>query len=390
MNKYYQEAYAMKDELTAMRRELHRIPETGLILPKTAAFVQSELAKSGIESVLSPTSGYVTALIGRNDGPCILLRADMDGLPVTEDSGLDFASVNGCMHACGHDCHTTNLLGAAKLLKAHEGELKGRVRLLFQTGEEIFVGAHHAISEGILEDPHVDAAFGMHIASRERVGTIRGGRAVMSSGYCFRIEVTGKGAHGSTPELGISPINTGIHIYLALQELIAREVAAGEEAVLTLGKFESGEVFNVIPEKAVLEGTLRTFNPDVRRYLIDRFHEVIGLVAKAYRSDIEIIVIGDCPAVLNDPDLESEVNRFITEGCPGIETPPTFHWMASEDFSLFGEKVPSCFLSIGGMYGGDYPAYAEHNPKVRFSEESLPVGAGTYATVAAEWLKEHS
>ena len=419
MTDYFCEAACLKDDLIAIRRHLHQIPELGLDLPLTTAFVQEELTKLGIPSVKSPSSGWVSAVIGDPAGRCILLRSDMDALPVTEDSGLAFASSNGCMHACGHDFHTTNLLGAARLLKAHESELKGQVKLFFQTGEEVFDGSLHAISEGLLEDPCVDATFGMHMASRVPVGVIRASaagsprpmsslsvsetpspsgqtgnstasRAVMSAGYCFRIEITGKGAHGSTPELGISPINAAVHIYLGLHELIAREVAASKEAVLTIGRFESGQVFNVIPDTAVMEGTLRTFDPEVRSYLIGRFNDIIPQIAAVYRAEAKIIVIGDCPPVINDPVLEDEVLSYIHESNPAIDIRPTFHWMASEDFSFFGDHVPSCFLSIGGMADDGYPAYAEHNPKVRFNEGALTIGAAVYASVAAKWLEAHS
>lgn len=181
----------------------------------------------------------VVAQLGEGE-PCLLLRADMDALPVAETSGVDFASTNGCMHACGHDMHTTSLLGAAKLLKAHEAELCGTVKLLFQPGEETFNGAEACIKDGVLESPHVDAAVATHVASIAPVGLVAYGDVPNAAVYGFKITLTGKGAHGAMPALGIDPINTAVHIYLALQELIAREVPADQEATLTIGQLSAG------------------------------------------------------------------------------------------------------------------------------------------------------
>ena len=193
---FYKEAQEMRDQLVEWRRTFHQMPELGLELPKTSAYVREELTKMGVEFKAGRNADHVIATIGQGE-PCIMLRGDMDALPMAEDSGEPFASTNGNMHACGHDTHATALLGAAKMLKAHESELKGTVKLIFQTGEEIFAGSKAAIEDGCLEDPKVDHAFGMHIDGAEPVGTFGYGYEAMAAFYGFRIDIKGKGAHGS-------------------------------------------------------------------------------------------------------------------------------------------------------------------------------------------------
>ena len=259
----FKEALAMQEEPTTWRHALHQMPELSLDLPKTSAFVQTRLAEMDVPFHTIVNGNGVVAQLGEGE-PCLLLRADMDALPVAETSGVDFASTNGCMHACGHDMHTTSLLGAAKLLKAHEAELCGTVKLLFQPGEETFIGAEACIKDGVLESPHVDAAVATHVASIAPVGLVAYGDVPNAAVYGFKITLTGKGTHGAMPALGIDPINTAVHIYLALQELIAREVPADQEATLTIGQLSAGSAFNVIPETAVMQGTLRVFDNDLR------------------------------------------------------------------------------------------------------------------------------
>ncbi|MBP3896942.1 MAG: amidohydrolase [Mogibacterium sp.] len=379
----------MKEDLIRWRRHLHQIPELGLRLPETSSYIQGELDKLGISYTVSKENSHVVALLGSGEN-CALLRSDMDALPMSEESGLDFASTNGRMHACGHDMHAAILLGAAKLLKAHESELKGQVKLLFQAGEEVFQGAKTVIAEGVLENPKVGAAFSAHMASAFPVGGIGYGYFPMSAVYGFRIDIKGKGTHGSTPEKGVSPINAGVHIYLALQELIAREAAASSEAVITIGRFESGSANNVIPETAVLEGTLRAFDPEVRSYMIRRITEVAEGVGAAYRTEVTVTTVSDCPATVNDKALTDEVVAIIKESNTEVQVLPIYHAMGSEDFAFFTDKLPCCYIGIGALYGDGYPVYTEHNPKVRFNEDALVVGAAAYCTMATKWLEHRA
>lgn len=388
-NQLLKEANALQQELSKWRRALHQMPEIGLHLPKTVEFVAKELEKMGINYTVYEDCSCIVALIGKGE-KCFMLRSDMDGLPVTEESGEPFASENGCMHACGHDMHATTLLGAAKLLKEHEGELKGTVKLLFQSAEETFKGAKAALDAGVLENPKVDAAFAMHVAPNSENKKIIYGEYPMTSVYGFRIVLTGKGTHGSTPELGIDPINTGVHVYLALQELVAREISAMEEAVLTIGHFESGSAFNVIPQRAVLEGSLRTFKAEVREYIIRRIHEVTKSVAETYRSEFEIEVLNDVPAVKCDVELNEEIIHSVKELDPELKAYPTFHVMGSEDFSYFGERVPASYFFIGAGVDDEKEWVGHHNPHAKFNETCLPTAVAIYAKAAMDWLKNHA
>ena len=384
-NHYYNEAMEMKETLANWRHYLHQIPEIGTELPKTVAYVSEQLSAMGVEYTLLENS-HIVALIGKGDR-CFMLRSDMDALPMAEESGEEFASANGNMHACGHDLHTTILLGAAKLLKAHENELGGVVKLLFQSGEEVFKGAVTAMESGVLSDPAPEAAFCMHVDAINDVGLFAYGAHPMSSAYGFRINIKGHGAHGSTPELGIDPIATAAHIYLALQELIAREIPAACEAVLTIGHIEAGSVPNAIPDSAIMEGTLRTFDPEIRLKLIDRISEVTKGVAATYRAEAEVEVLYDVPACICDKAMNDEGIAAIHSVNDAFPVLDLFHSMGSEDFSFFTDKLPCSYMAIcaGAKEGKHYPA---HNPKVRFSDDALPLGAAVYATVATDHFRK--
>lgn len=383
-----QEAESMQNELSGWRESLHQIPETGTHLPKTVAFVKEHLEALGIAYHIYEECSCITVTFGKGE-PCILLRSDMDGLPINEESGEPFASKNGCMHACGHDLHTTILLGAAKLLKDHEKELKGTVKLIFQSGEETFEGAKAAIEAGVMENPKVDAAFAMHVASTMAHNVIIYGEYPMSSVYGFRITFQGKGTHGSYPEQGIDPLIAAANLCTSFQELIAREVSATKEAVLTIGSFHAGTASNVIPDKAVMEGTLRTFKPEVREHLISRIREMTEGIAKAYRVRFEIEELSNVPAVVNDNEMNQEVVESIHSLDDTTKVLPLYHVMGSEDFAFFSEKVKSSYFCIGAGVEDKNKWVAHHNPKIVFTEKCLPLGAAVYAKVAMDWLEKH-
>lgn len=381
------EAQQMERELISWRRHIHQFPEVGLELPETVAFVQNELEKMKVSYHTYEDCSCVVAQIGTG-GRCFLLRADMDALPLKEESGESFASINGCMHACGHDMHTTILLGAAKILKKHEHELKGTVKLLFQSGEEIFAGAKKAVEAGVLENPTVDAAMALHVNTTPE-STIACGIHPMSSVYAFRIKVRGKGAHGSMPHDGIDPINTLVHIYIALQEVLAREVSAMDQVVLTIGKIQSGSAANILPDGGEMEGTLRTFRPDLRKVLIERIDEIVHAVSRTYRTEAEIEVLSDVPAVVCDEQLLNEALESLKE--LGNMTPisTTVQTMGSEDFAVISEKVPSIFFALGALPQESTVIYGLHNPKIKFSEKSLSTGVAIFTKIAMDWLENH-
>lgn len=383
--KLMMEASGMKEQLTDWRRQLHQIPEVGIQLPRTMAYIKEQLDKLGIEYRAFDDISCIEATIGKGER-CFLLRSDVDGLPVTEETDLPFRSVNGCMHGCGHDMHGTILLGAAKLLKEHEEELQGRVKLLFQSGEEVFQGAKAAIEAGVLKD--VEAAFAIHVIAAVPAGAIITGKEPMAAVDGFKITLTGRGGHGSLPQSCIDPINAAVQVYLALQSLIAREISGTEEAVLTIGQLSAGETANVIPERAVLQGTLRTFKPKVRERLVARIREVSAAVAAAYRCQMEYEVLSACPGVVTDDSLNALIEKSIRSVLPLSKVHPGAHGMGSEDFAEIAQRVPSAYFILGAGVPEKEKRLGQHNPKVVFNEDVLPMGAAIYAKAAMDYLAE--
>ena len=383
---FRQEAAALQEQLVQWRRSLHQIPETGIHLPQTMAFIRQQLEEMGVSCHVYEDISCIEATIG-NGGKCFLLRSDVDALPVTEETDLPFRSTNGCMHGCGHDLHGTILLGAAKLLKAHESELKGTVKLLFQSGEEIFQGAKAAIAAGVLENPKVDAAFAMHVIAMAPVGVLMTGKEAMSSVNGFKITIKGHGGHGATPQLTVDPINAAVQVYLALQSLIAREIGGSEEAVLTIGQFTAGEASNIIPEQAVLQGTLRTFRENVRQRLLKRIREVVSGVAMTYRCQAEYEELFSCSGLITDDGITAAVEQSARRIVPLFRIRGGAHGMGSEDFAEITQKVPSAYYMLGAGPAEKSRRLGQHNPKVEFDEAVLSVGAGIYAQVAMDWLE---
>ena len=379
------EAKAIHQEVIGWRRALHQVPELGIELPQTVAFITAKLAELGIPYEVYEDCSCVTATIGKG-GKCILLRGDMDALPVPEESGLSFASTNGNSHACGHDFHAASLLGAAKLLKAHEEELPGTVKLIFQSGEEVFKGAAAAIAHGLMENPKVDAAFGTHVFAGMPLNVVAYGKHAMASVYGFKIRIQGKGTHGSSPETGIDPLTVGANILLSLQELLAREIPAADEASLTIGHFEGGSVANVIPDSAILEGTLRTFKKEVKEYLVGRITEVAESIAKAYRATVTIEELSNVPAVVSDDGMMQLMENAVKELDNGMVLFPGLHAMGSEDFAFYCEQVPAIMVGIGAGVEDKSKWVGQHNPRILFNEEVLLNEVALYTKIAVDWL----
>ena len=386
-NVFRQEAEKLQPQLVAWRRALHQIPEVGTTLPQTMHFIKGELDKLGISYHYYGEISCIEATLGQGE-KCFLLRSDVDALPVKEEAQVPFRSTNGNMHGCGHDLHGAILLGAAKLLKDHEKELPGRVKLLFQSGEEIFQGAKAAIEAGVLKD--VQGAFAMHVIAMMPVGIVMTGKVAMASVDGFKITLTGRGGHGSMPEAAIDPINAAVQVYLALQSLIAREIGGTEEAVLTIGQLTAGEVANVIPERAVLQGTLRTFKPELRQRLVKRIEEVSNGVAATYRCQCQVEKLSECASVVTDDEVTATVRKAIGEVAPELRVVDGAHGMGSEDFAQITQKVPSAYYMMGAGPEDEKKRYGQHNPKIEFNEDVLCLGAAIYAQTALDWLKEEN
>lgn len=390
------EAQELQSEMAEYRRYLHQNAEVGFALTKTVAFVREKLTEMGYAPQECGKSG-LTATVGRGK-KCFLLRADMDALPICERSKEKFAARNGNMHACGHDVHTAMLLGAAKLLKKHEKRLKGQVKLFFQPAEELLQGAKSAIEQGVLQSPRPQAAMMLHVLSGVALPT---GRLIVATGTSapaadfFTIEVRGRSCHGSTPWKGVDALTVGARIVLGLEEISAREVSLGDSAVLTVGSMQAGTVGNVISEKCVLKGSLRSFDEEGRERVKRRMEEVGMYVAKAFRAKAKVTYESGCPTLVNDEKL----SRFAVEKLRSLLGEDKVFSMAdltggapseggSEDFAYISQEVPSVMIAIAAGEKSEGFEYPLHHPKVRFDERVLWRGAVTYAHIAMEFLAE--
>lgn len=377
----------LEEQLQADRRQLHSRPELGLELPETVAYVMNRLTQMGY-SPRRCGPGGVTATVGQGD-KVILLRADMDALPMEEKSGLSFSSeISGRAHCCGHDIHTAMLLNAAQVLKEQESELKGVVKLMFQPGEEVFAGAQSMIDDGLMTDPKPDAAFGLHIMSQMPAGHLcYCPKGTMASVNGFRITVTGKGTHGAMPEAGVDPVLAAAHILIALQEVQTREISALAPSIMTCGKFNGGTQNNIIPPSAMLEGTIRTFDAAVREHVVKRMHEVAEGVAAAFRAHVEIESLSDVPVCYNDPQQLEEMLGYIAELNDPQLVPTLIDPLAgSDDFALVAAQVPTTYLFLGGYVDKEGHVEAQHNPTVLFDEDTFAHGAAAYVAAAMGWL----
>lgn len=393
------EAKALQEEIKSHRLWLHTHAETGFDLTETKPYVKSALMKMGYTVQECGKAGLVTT-VGKPGGKVILLRADMDALPIAEEADVDFACQNGRMHACGHDMHTAMLLGAAKLLKAHESELDGMVKLMFQPAEEIFEGSKDMIASGVLENPRPDAALMIHVAAGMPLpaGTVvvsAPGVSAPAADY-FTIRVHGKGCHGSAPQNGIDPLTTAAHILIALQEIHARELSASDEAVLTIGTFHAGEAGNVIPDTATMGGTIRTYDEKTRAYLKERITAITKNVAEAFRASADVSFGSGCPTLVNDKGLSETVTGYLKNLLGANRAFTTAELSGgkpargggSEDFAYVSHEVPSLMLALAAGEPSKGYVYPQHHPKVKFDESVLSTGAAVFVDCALQYLRE--
>lgn len=385
------EAIEMKDEIVENRRAIHRAPEVGAHLPQTVQFVEEKLRLLGYEP-RELGGGVVAELTGEDTGRCILLRADMDALKVKEKTDLPFRSENGSMHACGHDMHAAMLLGAAKLLKAHQSEIKGTVKLVFQPDEEGFTGAKAMLKAGVLEAPEPQAAMALHVNSGTPSGLVLCGKGTFMAGCTlFRITVKGVGCHGAMPETGVDPINIAAHIYLALQEITARELPAKTPAIVTMGKFSAGHAPNIIPQEAVIEGTIRTFDRDVTALILRRIGEIADATARAFRGSASVEELASAPPLKNDEALTEQMAR-CAEMLFGEKSVYRLRegGMGSEDFASYTYELPCAYLLLGAGTAQEDARYGKpmHNESVVFNENILPRGSALLAYGAMQWLED--
>lgn len=383
----------LQNELVAMRRELHQIPEVGLKLPQTSAYVRAKLDEYGIPYTLNDTdSGIIAVIEGGHPGKTVALRADMDALPILEDTGVDYASKHtGCMHACGHDAHTSMLLGAAKVLKAHQQELHGTVRLLFQTAEELAKGAPVLVANGAVDG--ADAVFGTHIGTiidkNIPAGTfiITPGSS-MASFDRFVVHVKGAGCHGSTPEKGVDPVNIAAHVILAIQAINAREFNACVPIVVTIGSIHGGSQYNIIPGEVTIEGTIRALEEDVRQTVARRIGEIAAATASAFGGTAELEMDWGAPPVVNDDALAAFAADAAKEvlGEDMVITQVPHPNMGGEDFAYYLEKVPGVFMFLSSANPALHTDVAHHNPKFNVDESVLWEGPAVFVAIVEKFL----
>jgi hippurate hydrolase len=386
----------MLPELVELRRRIHRDPELGLILPRTQATVLDAIDGMGLAVRTGTSVSSVVADLEVGAGPVVLLRGDMDALPMPEDTGLDFASeISGCMHACGHDAHTAMLVGATRLLHSRRGELSGTVRFMFQPGEEGHHGAQFMIDEGVLDgdtatDAPVDAAFALHVSPNLPSGTVwtRGG-PLMASADILSIKITGKGGHASTPYLANDPMPIAAEIVQALQVMVTRRINTFDPVVVTITKIRAGTTDNVIPETVDMLGTLRAVSENSRALAIDAMGQLVSGIAGAHGMHAELTVHPGYPVTINDDDSARFVGQVAGEilGPEKTGNMPA-PVMGAEDFSYVLQRRPGAMSFLGVCPPGEHPARAHacHSNRMTLDEDAMSVGVAMYAALAIEYL----
>lgn len=390
-----QEVNKIEEDIISWRRELHQIPEIGLDLPRTTKFIMDELDNMNIEYHTLVNGNAIVGLIkGKEEGKTIGLRADTDALPVKEKTGLEFASNNGCMHACGHDGHTAILLGVAKVLNENKDKFKGNVKLLFQPGEEYPGGAKPMIEEGALENPKVDVVMGLHLGNlgkeipKGKIGVSYG--AMMAAVDVMYIKINGKGSHGAYPHQSIDPIVTASEIVLALQTIISREVDPVEPAVVSVTRIDGGFNHNIIPDSVEIQGTIRTVNEETRQRISRRIEEIVKGITLAHGASYEIDYEFCYPALINSEEftkgfVESAKKIIPEEDIVEMKSPV----MGAEDMSFFLQEVPGTFFYLSNMAEIDGEFHPHHNPKFDIDEGEMWKGAALIIQNTIDWLNKN-
>ena len=388
------EVNELSDAVIALRRMLHRWPELGFQEERTAALVADSLRSHGLEVKTGlARTGVVGILRGVREGKTILLRADMDGLPIHEASGAEYSSQNvGVMHACGHDGHTAILLTVAQLLASQREQLAGTVKFAFQPAEELPPGgARGMIAEGVLEDPRVDAVFGLHLWNGLRVGKI-GVEAgpIMASVDRFDVVVKGTGSHGAYPHMGVDPIVVGSQIIAALQTVVSREMPPLAPVVVTVGRFHAGTAFNVIPSSAELSGTVRTVDAQLRQSMPARLERIVRGVSAAMRAECDFSYDFGYPVTVNDAVM-AEFVRGVAAGIVGEGNVVAAGMsMGAEDMAYFLEAAPGCYMRLGSGNPEKGLVHPHHSALFDFDEAALPIGVELLSRVTRTFLQGQS
>jgi len=380
-----EEARAISEWTTGLRRRIHRCPELMYAEFATSQLIRDTLHQLGIACRHPVATTGVVAALGTGKEPCVALRADMDALPIQEEAELPFRSeVDGRMHACGHDAHTAMLLGAARLLKARESELRGTVKLIFQPGEEGGAGAERMCREGALDGPHVERIFGLHVWPALATGSVAGkAGVVLAATGCFEIKITGVGGHGAMPHLTVDPITCAAKLVVELQTIVSRETNPFAPTVVTVGSIHGGVAMNVIPPYVTLSGTCRSLSTEGLAFVRQRLEEIVAGVAAANRCTAEVLYpLRDYPATVNDEGCWA----IAREAAVGLLGAGQVHVMETtlggEDFAFYQQQVPGNFARLGVGDPAWETRHGLHHPMFRVDEQALPIGVAWHVATA--------
>jgi amidohydrolase len=396
MNDFLNQALELFPYTQTLRRDFHMHPELGFNEIRTGGIVAKELEALGMEVTKGVgKTGVVGLLEGAKPGPTLLIRFDMDALPILEETGAEYASHNaGIMHACGHDGHTAIGLTVAKMLHAHRDGLAGTVKFVFQPaeetlGEEGLGGAEMMIRDGVLDAPKPDYALSLHLWNEQPLGWLGvAAGPVMAGADEFKVRVIGRGGHGAIPQAAVDPIVAAAQIVTALQSIVARNVAPVETAVVTVATIHAGTAFNVIPPDVVMNGTIRTFEPSVREKVIRRFEEITRGVAAAMGCQAEIEIKRVTPPVINNADAAGRVQEAARLVLPESNLDTNgYITMGAEDMAYMLERIPGCYFFVGSANHEKGLDYGHHHPKFNVDEDALPRAAALMAAAAFDFLK---
>lgn len=381
------QAEAMRNELIARRRDFHMHPELAFEEVRTAGIVAQELGALGLEVQAGVgRTGVVAILEGDQDGPTVLVRADMDALPILEENQNDYVSQTpGIMHACGHDGHTTIALGVAKLLSQHRDKIAGRIKFVFQPAEEIVGGARAMIADGVLTDPRPDVTLGLHLWNSMPLGKLGvADGPVMAGSSVFTLKITGKGGHAASPHQGVDPVVCASQIVMAFQSIVSRNQDPLDSAVISVTWFHAGTAFNVIPQDVELRGTMRFFKLEVRDLVDRRMDEISTGIAQAMGCSADLKIEHNVLPVINNPETTGRVRNLFRQyvGDAGLSTDE--RTMGAEDVGLFMDDIPGTYFFLGAAVPNQEAYYGHHHPKFDFDENALPLGVALLSAAIAD------
>lgn len=396
MTDFFTQAQELFTYTQSLRRDFHKHPELGYQEVRTAGIVAKELSALDMEvSTGIAKTGVIGLLEGTKPGPTVLVRFDMDALPVTEQTGASYASIeSGVMHACGHDGHTAIGLTVAKMLHEHRNHLAGSVKFMFQPAEEGTCGEEIGgnemmIREGVLENPKPDLALSLHLWNNKPLGWVNVAEGpVMAGAEHFKITVAGKGGHGAMPHQTVDPVLAASQIVTALQSITSRNVSPQDAAVVSVTMIHAGEIFNVIPPEAKVEGTIRTLELSVREKVLKRFEEIVNGMAESLGCSAEVNVKRLTPALINADEITQRVQASARQTLPDVELDTSGHLtMGAEDMAFTLEKIPGCYFFVGSANGERNLNYGHHHPKFDFDEAALPRAAALMASAIIDFLQ---